>query len=110
LSFTTGAKRNDEEDGPIFFHVIMLDNGRREMIGTPFQDILRCIRCGACLNHCPVYAAVGGQTYGVTYPGPMGAALSPSLFGLNKTHHLPNASTFCGRCEAVCPMQIPLTT
>ena len=78
------------------------------MLGTEFQDMLRCIRCGACMNHCPVYQAVGGHAYGWVYPGPMGAVLTPSLIGVDKAGHLPNASTFCGRCESVCPMRIPL--
>ena len=70
--------------------------------------MLRCIRCGACMNHCPVYHAVGGHAYGWVYPGPMGAVLTPSLIGVDKAGHLPNASTFCGRCESVCPVRIPL--
>jgi L-lactate dehydrogenase complex protein LldF len=70
--------------------------------------MLRCIRCGACLNHCPVYAAVGGHAYGWVYPGPMGAVLTPQLIGIHEGAHLPNASSFCGRCEEVCPMEIPL--
>jgi L-lactate dehydrogenase complex protein LldF len=70
--------------------------------------MLRCIRCGACMNHCPVYKAVGGHAYGWVYPGPMGAVLTPSLIGVEEGGHLPNASTFCGRCESVCPMRIPL--
>ena len=70
--------------------------------------MLRCIRCGACMNHCPVYKSVGGHTYGWVYPGPMGAVLTPSLIGVEEGGQLPNASTFCGRCEAVCPMRIPL--
>jgi L-lactate dehydrogenase complex protein LldF len=70
--------------------------------------MLRCIRCGACLNHCPVYAAVGGHAYGWVYPGPMGAVLTPQLIGIHESAHLPNASSFCGRCQAVCPMNIPL--
>ena len=78
------------------------------MIGTDFQDMLRCIRCGACMNHCPVYHAVGGHAYGWVYPGPMGAVLTPALIGIDKAGDLPNASTFCGRCEAVSPMKIPL--
>ena len=73
-----------------------------------FQDMLRCIRCAACMNHCPVYAAVGGHAYGWVYPGPMGAVLTPSLIGIEEAGHLPNASTFCGRCESVCPVKIPL--
>ncbi len=78
------------------------------MLGTEFSEMLRCIRCGACMNHCPVYQAVGGHAYGWVYPGPMGAVLTPALIGIDKAGHLPNASTFCGRCEAVCPMHIPL--
>src|SRR3546814_11409525 len=78
------------------------------MLGGEFQDMLRCSRCGACSNHCPVYHAVGGHAYGWVYPGPMGAVLTPSLIGVDEAGHLPNASTFCGRCEAVCPMRIPL--
>ena len=70
--------------------------------------MLRCIRCGACMNHCPVYHAVGGHAYGWVYPGPMGAVLTPSLIGIDEAGHLPNASTFCGRCEEVCPVRIPL--
>ena len=72
-----------------------------------FQDMLRCIRCGACINHCPVYQAVGGHAYGWVYPGPMGAVLTPALIGIDKAGQLPNASTFCGRCEEVCPMTHP---
>jgi L-lactate dehydrogenase complex protein LldF len=107
-TFSAGPKRPDDLDGPEEFHVILLDNGRSSMLGSEFQDMLRCIRCGACMNHCPVYHAVGGHAYGWTYPGPMGAVLTPSLIGVEEAGHLPNASTFCGRCEAVCPMHIPL--
>ncbi|MEM8748999.1 MAG: LutB/LldF family L-lactate oxidation iron-sulfur protein [Pseudomonadota bacterium] len=107
-TFSTGPKREADVDGPDEYHVVLLDNGRTNMIGTEFQDMLRCIRCGACMNHCPVYHAVGGHAYGWVYPGPMGAVLTPSLEGVEKGGNLPNASTFCGRCEAVCPMRIPL--
>lgn len=107
-TFFTGPKQQDEVDGPKQYHVILVDNGRSQMLGGAFQDMLRCIRCGACLNHCPVYDAVGGQAYGSMYSGPMGAVLTPSLFGIKVSRDLPNASTFCGRCEAVCPLQIPL--
>lgn len=105
---STGPRRPDDPDGPEQYHVILLDNGRSEMLGNEFREMLRCIRCGACMNHCPVYQAVGGHAYGWVYPGPMGAVLTPALIGIDKAAHLPNASTFCGRCEAVCPMQIPL--
>ncbi len=107
-TFSTGPKRPEDLDGPDEFHVVLLDNGRSEMLGTELQELLRCIRCGACMNHCPVYHAVGGHTYGWVYPGPIGAALDPHLIGLEEARHLPNASTFCGRCEEVCPMRIPL--
>jgi len=105
---STGPRRPGDVDGPGDYHVILLDNGRSAMLGTEFQDMLRCIRCGACMNHCPVYHSVGGHAYGWVYPGPMGAVLTPSLIGVDQGGHLPNASTFCGRCESVCPMAIPL--
>ena len=105
---STGPRRPEDPDGPDEYHVVILDNGRTAMLGTEYQEMLRCIRCGACMNHCPVYHAVGGHAYGATYPGPMGQVLDPAIFGLEKTHELPNASTFCGRCESVCPMMIPL--
>ncbi|MHB2167206.1 LutB/LldF family L-lactate oxidation iron-sulfur protein [Alsobacter sp. R-9] len=107
-TFSTGPRRPGDPDGPEEYHVVVLDNGRSSMLGTAYQDMLRCIRCGACMNHCPVYHAVGGHAYGWVYPGPMGAVLSPSLIGVDKAGHLPNASTFCGRCESVCPVRIPL--
>jgi L-lactate dehydrogenase complex protein LldF len=107
-TLSTGARRRGDPDGPEQFHVVLVDNGRTEMLGSVFQDMLRCIRCGACLNHCPIYNAVGGHAYGWVYPGPMGAVLTPSLIGVHEAGHLPNASTFCGRCEEVCPVRIPL--
>lgn len=107
-TLSTGPKRPGDPDGPESYHVILLDNGRTSMLGSEFQEMLRCIRCGACMNHCPVYQSVGGHAYGAVYVGPMGSVLSPSLFGLEYARHLPNASTFCGRCESVCPVKIPL--
>jgi len=107
-TFSTGPRRDDDPDGPGEYHVVILDNGRSSMLGGKFREMLRCIRCGACMNHCPVYGAVGGHAYGWVYPGPMGAVLTPSLIGIDKAGHLPNASTFCGRCEEVCPVRIPL--
>jgi L-lactate dehydrogenase complex protein LldF len=107
-TFLTGPKRAADLDGPENFHVVLLDNGRSAMIGSELQDMLRCIRCGACMNHCPVYLATGGHAYGWVYPGPMGAVLTPSFIGIEQGQHLPSASTFCGRCEQVCPMRIPL--
>jgi L-lactate dehydrogenase complex protein LldF len=107
-TFCTGPKRIADLDGPEEFHVVLLDNGRTDMLGSEFHDMLRCIRCGACLNHCPIYKAIGGHAYGWVYSGPMGAVLIPGLIGLEQAGHLPNASTLCGKCEDVCPMRIPL--
>ncbi len=107
-TLSTGPKRMGDLDGPEEYHVILLDNGRSAMLGGEFQDMLRCIRCAACMNHCPVYHQIGGHAYGWIYPGPMGSVLSPSLIGVDEAGHLPNASTFCGSCESVCPMKIPL--
>jgi L-lactate dehydrogenase complex protein LldF len=107
-TFSTGPRRPGDPDGPLDYHVVILDNGRSSMLGGEFEDMLRCIRCGACMNHCPVYLAVGGHAYGWVYPGPMGAVLTPSLIGVEDGGQLPNASTFCGRCEEVCPVRIPL--
>ncbi len=107
-TFSTGPRREGDPDGPGEYHVVILDNGRSNVLGTEFQDMLRCIRCGACLNHCPIYQAVGGHAYGWVYPGPIGAVVTPAIIGIEKARHLPNASTFCGRCEEVCPMRIPL--
>ncbi|HEY1632490.1 MAG TPA: lactate utilization protein B [Rhizomicrobium sp.] len=90
------------------FHIVLVDNGRSRLIGTEAEDTLRCIRCAACLNHCPIYGAVGGHAYGATYPGPIGAALNPQLLGVAEASHHANASTFCGRCAEVCPVKIPL--
>jgi L-lactate dehydrogenase complex protein LldF len=104
----TGPKRPGERDGPEAFHVVLLDNGRTAMLGSEMRAMLRCIRCGACLNHCPVYRAAGGHAYGWVYSGPMGSVLTPQLQGIERTWPLPEASTFCGRCEEVCPVRIPL--
>src|SRR5579883_15755 len=107
-TFSTGPRRADDLDGPDEYHVVLVDNGRSAMLGTPFQDMLRCIRCAACMNHCPVYGAVGGHAYGWVYPGPMGSVLTPALIGVGEARLLPGASTFCGKCESVCPVKIPL--
>ncbi len=108
-TFSTGPKRRGDPDGPNEYHVVLLDNGRSSMLGTEFQDMLRCIRCGACMNHCPVYSAVGGHAYGAVYPGPMGSVLTPALSSLKAAKDLPNACTLNGRCREVCPVNIPLT-
>jgi L-lactate dehydrogenase complex protein LldF len=106
----TGAARAGDADGPGQFHVVLLDNGRSTMLADQRREMLRCIRCGACMNHCPVYGAIGGHAYGWVYPGPMGAVLTPSLTDMRSAADLPNASTFCGRCDSVCPVRIPLTS
>ncbi len=107
-SLLTGPRRAGDQDGPGAMHVVLIDNGRSAMLGTPFRDMLRCIRCGACLNHCPVYGAIGGHAYGWVYPGPMGSVLTPRMLGLSAAPDLPQACTLNGRCEAVCPVRIPL--
>lgn len=107
-TFFNGPKRDTDLDGPESFHVVLVDNERSHMLNDEYHDMLRCIHCGACLNHCPVYNAIGGHAYGWVYPGPMGSVLTPLMQGLKEAHDLPFASTFCGRCEEVCPMSIPL--
>ncbi len=107
-TMSTGPRRPGDLDGPEQYHVVLIDNGRTALLGGEFQDMLRCLRCAACLNHCPVYTAIGGHAYGWVYPGPMGAVLTPALIGIDEAGHLPNASSFCGRCESVCPVKIPL--
>jgi L-lactate dehydrogenase complex protein LldF len=108
VSVTTGVKGAHELDGPEHFHVILVDAGRTQLIGGDMQEMLRCIRCGACMNHCPVYQSVGGHAYGWVYPGPMGSILTPIFVGLENAPDLPNASTFCNQCGVVCPVKIPL--
>ena len=108
ISVTTGVKDEDAVDGPEHFHVILLDGGRSALLGGELQSMLRCIRCGACMNHCPVYQNVGGHAYGWVYPGPMGSVLTPSYVGLENALDLPNAATFCNQCGVVCPVRIPL--
>ncbi len=107
-SLSTGGRRDDEQDGPKNFHVVLVDNGRSNMLGGDFHEMLRCIRCGSCMNNCPVYGSIGGKAYGWVYPGPMGSVLTPQMVGIDKAGLLPNASTACGRCEEVCPVRIPL--
>jgi L-lactate dehydrogenase complex protein LldF len=107
-TFSTGPRRPGDLDGPEAFHVVLLDNGRSTMLGSELHEMLRCIRCGACLNECPIYRAVGGHAYGWVYSGPMGAVLTPVLIGIEGAGDLPNASTLCGKCEDVCPVRIPL--
>lgn len=105
----TGPGRADEVDGPDEFHLVLLDNGRSRMLGSEYVEALYCIRCGACLNVCPVYGEIGGHAYGAVYPGPIGAVLTPNLDGLNNDNRfLPYASSLCGACQEVCPVRIPL--
>jgi len=89
-------------------HIILLDNGRSQLAGTPYEEILQCIRCGACLNVCPVYKKAGGHAYGSPYSGPVGAVVTPLLFGLEEYAALPQASTLCGACKDACPARIDL--
>ncbi|HRP95992.1 MAG TPA: LutB/LldF family L-lactate oxidation iron-sulfur protein [Rhodocyclaceae bacterium] len=107
-TLSTGPRRPDDLDGPEEYHVVLVDNGRSRMLGGRFRDMLRCIRCGACMNHCPVYGSVGGHAYGWVYPGPMGSVLTPLIKGLDNAYDLPNACTLNGRCASVCPVKIPL--
>lgn len=107
-TFYNGPKRSDDVDGPENMHIVLVDNHRTEMLGNFMRPMLRCIRCGACINHCPVYAAIGGHAYGAVYPGPMGAVLTPAMSDLKSTKDLPNACTLNGRCKEVCPLNIPL--
>lgn len=108
VSVLTGTRDEADLDGPEHFHVILVDNGRSSLLGGELQPMLRCIRCGACMNHCPVYQNIGGHAYGWVYPGPMGSILTPAFAGLGNAIDLPNASTLCGACGVVCPVKIPL--
>jgi L-lactate dehydrogenase complex protein LldF len=108
FSLLTGPRAADERDGPEHMYFVLVDGGRSGLVGTEFQDMLRCIRCGACMNHCPVYQKIGGHSYGWVYPGPMGSVLTPAYVGIEKTLDLPQASTLCGECHVVCPVKIPL--
>jgi L-lactate dehydrogenase complex protein LldF len=108
VSLLTGVKQPGEHDGPEHLYFILVDNGRAELVGSEFQDMLRCIRCGACMNHCPVYQTIGGHAYGWVYPGPMGSVLTPLYQGLDQAIDLPHAATLCNQCGVVCPVKIPL--
>ncbi len=102
----TGPRRPGEIDGPEEFHLVLLDNGRSRVLATPFRESLQCIRCGACLNACPVYRRVGGHAYGGTYSGPIGSVLTPLYDSVGENPHLPHASSLCGACQAACPVRI----
>jgi L-lactate dehydrogenase complex protein LldF len=108
VSLLTGTKHPGESDGPEKMVFILVDNGRANLLGSEYQDMLRCIRCGACMNHCPVYFSLGGHAYGWVYPGPMGSVLTPLYTGVENALDLPHASTGCNQCGTVCPVRIPL--
>ncbi len=107
-NFITGPRGEGELDGAEEMHLILLDNGRSELLGTEFEEALYCIRCGACLNVCPVYRQTGGHAYGSTYSGPIGAVITPLLKGDEEAKDLPHASSLCGACTEACPVGIPL--
>jgi L-lactate dehydrogenase complex protein LldF len=108
-TFITGPARPEDPDGPEEFHLVLLDNGRSRLLGTEYVESLFCIRCGACLNVCPVYQEIGGHAYGATYPGPIGSVLTPALEGLDgDTKWLPHASSLCGACQEACPVRIAI--
>jgi len=108
LSIITGSKKQGESKGPRELHIVLLDNGRSEILKGEYREILKCIRCSACFNVCPVYRAIGGHAYGVTYPGPMGMVLTSLLEGIDKVYPLLDATTLCGACVEVCPVRVPL--
>lgn len=107
-SVMTGPRRAGESDGPEQFYLLILDNGRSKILGTEYAEALKCIRCGACLNICPVYQNIGGHAYGSVYPGPIGAVFSPLLAGVSSLPSLPHASSLCGACQAACPVDITI--
>ena len=110
FNMITSPRRDGEKDGPKNVYLILLDNGRTQMYSDQLlRETLMCIRCGACMNHCPVYSRIGGHAYGTTYPGPIGKILTPQMKGLNKAGYLADASSLCGACVEVCPVKIPIT-
>jgi L-lactate dehydrogenase complex protein LldF len=104
----TGPARPGDPDGPAEVHIVLLDNGRSALLGGEYEEVLQCIRCSACLNICPVYREAGGHAYGSPYSGPIGAVITPLLFGLEEYAGLPHASSLCGACRDVCPARIDL--
>ncbi|PSV44461.1 LutB/LldF family L-lactate oxidation iron-sulfur protein [Photobacterium indicum] len=105
----TGPREEEHLDGPEEFHLVIVDNGRSDILGSEFRDILRCVRCAACVNTCPAYRHIGGQSYGSIYSGPIGAVLSPLLGGYDDFKDLPYACSLCRACHDVCPVKIPLS-
>ena len=108
ITFHNGPKRQNDVDGPEEYHIVLVDNGRTKMLSEGMEEMLRCIRCGACMNHCVVYKHIGGHAYGSVYPGPMGSVLTPHLNSLKVANKQTHACTLNGRCEEVCPVKIPL--
>jgi L-lactate dehydrogenase complex protein LldF len=108
VSMISGPRRAEDVDGPEQFHLVIMDNGRSKFFGTEYQEMLNCIRCGACLNVCPVYKSTGGHAYGACYSGPMGAVLMPGLGGLSDFGDLAQASSLCGACRDACPVMIDI--
>lgn len=108
ITAITGPRLEDEIDGPDDYHLVIVDNGRSNILGTEFQSALHCIRCAACINVCPVYRQVGGHAYGSIYPGPIGAVITPLLDGYEDHKELPYASSLCAACTEACPVKIPL--
>ncbi|QLD33703.1 LutB/LldF family L-lactate oxidation iron-sulfur protein [Mannheimia varigena] len=107
-TWLTGPRLEGETDGPEDFHLVIVDNGRSKILESEFQEVLRCIRCGACLNTCPAYRQIGGHGYGSIYPGPIGSVISPLLGGYEEFKELPYACSLCTACNSVCPVKIPL--
>lgn len=107
-TWLTGPRLEGETDGPEEFHLVIVDNGRSEILESEFKEVLRCIRCGACLNTCPAYRQIGGHGYGSIYPGPIGSVISPLLGGYEEFKELPYACSLCTACNSVCPVKIPL--
>ena len=109
VNMITSPRKSGEKDGPKEVHLVILDNGRSRMLADPeFRQTLLCIRCGTCLNHCPVYVRIGGHAYGHVYPGPIGKILTPQMEGLERAGVLATASSLCGACGEVCPVKIPI--
>ena len=108
VTMITGPRRAHDLDGPEELHVVVMDNGRSDILGSDNREALYCLRCGACLNVCPIYQNIGGHAYGWVYPGPIGAVLTPLFTGLDTAKHLPRASTLCGACREACPVKIDI--
>ncbi|RKT60664.1 L-lactate dehydrogenase complex protein LldF [Azonexus fungiphilus] len=109
FNMISSPRKPGEKDGPEEVHLVLLDNGRSQAYADEqLRKTLQCIRCGACMNHCPVYTRIGGHAYGTTYPGPIGKIISPHMLGLDATAGLTTASSLCGACGEVCPVKIPI--